>query len=550
MAATLPRATETKLSLRQRQILELIRRGKSNNEIAFELGIGLGTVKQHVVALFRKLKVTSRTMAISRRGAEVSFASHSPPVDPADVILERRPCIVLSLTIAGDDTKILRKMKTTLAMYAQKTDDIFLSWRGPGCDLILGIDQARETDALQALQGAWKTAEALVDVVPGDRLRGAVAAGLAVASMFRHGGWSGEAIASSAIVLARKLTQNARPGKIFLDDSILDLLRLCGAFVDDQLEAQLPLNTPEALRWHSQKRESFFLGRKTELADLESLFNNNKAHPRTTVHYLSGPPGSGKSRLCEHFSRLFTKNERMVGLYRCLPTQAPLPYFDARSGRLLDRDMLDIKLHSATGNEISIIDDTHWLTEEYSRALVAQALHYPGQILFVRRNRSKTDAVALTPLKKKDVEALAMEMIAPSFTNGGIRGKAAKAVARLAGGNPLFAVEMARHAPTLASLSQTGTLSKQYLPLQIIVPVTASLDRMHLDRRMLRMVASGRGDIESQDLAHALGEDTASVQDAVAQAVRSGVLKKTGKNRIGFAHPMFHNVIQYLGMES
>ncbi|HDQ41159.1 MAG TPA: response regulator transcription factor [Desulfonatronum sp.] len=58
MPAILPPSTEAKLSPRQRQILEFIRRGKSNNEIAFDLGIGVGTVKQHVVALFRKLKVT------------------------------------------------------------------------------------------------------------------------------------------------------------------------------------------------------------------------------------------------------------------------------------------------------------------------------------------------------------------------------------------------------------------------------------------------------------------------------------------------------------
>lgn len=54
------------LSERQNEILRLIAQGKSNKEIAHQLGLTTGTVKQHVYALFRKLGVRNRTMAVVR----------------------------------------------------------------------------------------------------------------------------------------------------------------------------------------------------------------------------------------------------------------------------------------------------------------------------------------------------------------------------------------------------------------------------------------------------------------------------------------------------
>ena len=48
------------LTPRQRDVLDLIIQGKSNKEIARILGLGVGTVKIHVAALFRKLHVNRR----------------------------------------------------------------------------------------------------------------------------------------------------------------------------------------------------------------------------------------------------------------------------------------------------------------------------------------------------------------------------------------------------------------------------------------------------------------------------------------------------------
>lgn len=52
------------LTLRQEQILSLLTEGKSNKEIAEELGIQQGTVKQHLFVLFRRLGVVNRAKAV------------------------------------------------------------------------------------------------------------------------------------------------------------------------------------------------------------------------------------------------------------------------------------------------------------------------------------------------------------------------------------------------------------------------------------------------------------------------------------------------------
>jgi DNA-binding NarL/FixJ family response regulator len=49
------------LSFRERQIVGLIRQAKSNKEIAYELCLTVGTVKEYVYHIFRKLDVSNRT---------------------------------------------------------------------------------------------------------------------------------------------------------------------------------------------------------------------------------------------------------------------------------------------------------------------------------------------------------------------------------------------------------------------------------------------------------------------------------------------------------
>ena len=52
------------LTQRQREVLDCLRAGKSNKQIAYELGLSEGTVKIHVTAIFKSLGVKNRTQAV------------------------------------------------------------------------------------------------------------------------------------------------------------------------------------------------------------------------------------------------------------------------------------------------------------------------------------------------------------------------------------------------------------------------------------------------------------------------------------------------------
>jgi DNA-binding CsgD family transcriptional regulator len=78
--------TASPLSTRQRAVLEWIGRGKSNKEIAKDLGITPETVKSHVKNIFAKLAVGRRAQAVARAQSlgiiKMSYCGDGPCLDP------------------------------------------------------------------------------------------------------------------------------------------------------------------------------------------------------------------------------------------------------------------------------------------------------------------------------------------------------------------------------------------------------------------------------------------------------------------------------------
>ena len=72
-------ASAGRLTGRQREVMALLAQGKSNKEIAGELGLAAGTVKIHVSNIFKALNVRNRTQAVIAAGEML-----------ADVGVERR----------------------------------------------------------------------------------------------------------------------------------------------------------------------------------------------------------------------------------------------------------------------------------------------------------------------------------------------------------------------------------------------------------------------------------------------------------------------------
>jgi DNA-binding NarL/FixJ family response regulator len=69
------------LTLRQREVLCLLRRGYSNKEIAHHLGISQHTIKIHITAILQRLGVRNRTEAVSWASEHKMCAQMSPGSD-------------------------------------------------------------------------------------------------------------------------------------------------------------------------------------------------------------------------------------------------------------------------------------------------------------------------------------------------------------------------------------------------------------------------------------------------------------------------------------
>jgi DNA-binding NarL/FixJ family response regulator len=72
------RKARPSLTPRQAEVLTLMAAGKSNKEIARELGTSTGTVKVHVTAILKALKVRNRTEAAISGPADVGMFARPP----------------------------------------------------------------------------------------------------------------------------------------------------------------------------------------------------------------------------------------------------------------------------------------------------------------------------------------------------------------------------------------------------------------------------------------------------------------------------------------
>lgn len=72
-----PDTGSRELSFRERQIVSLVRKAKANKEIAAELCLSEGTIKEYLHHIFRKLRVRNRTELALLRDAELMY-EHRP----------------------------------------------------------------------------------------------------------------------------------------------------------------------------------------------------------------------------------------------------------------------------------------------------------------------------------------------------------------------------------------------------------------------------------------------------------------------------------------
>lgn len=519
------------LTPRQQQILALFRVGKVNKEIASELGIALGTVKQHVVALFKKLQVNNRAMAVSH-GLNARLIDSQRKAAPliSDGLLERRPCLVLSVVLPDSaPASAGRLLHQTLAACAFDHDALFLSRKGNAGDLIFGIQPATEDDLFFLLRAADTvfSAFAAQDAALAAGLRGGLTAGLAIASMNRHGGWSGEAVASPAIAHARELACAAKPASLALSLSARDLLQALSPCAPTSAASELYFAALDSLPWRTENDRDLPLGRHAELGRLDALLAS-AAKGVSRLVYLEGETGMGKSRLCRHVAARCAAHAGTVHHFVCKPNRGnPLVYSLSDHRQSTIDCLLSILASAAVRTEALIVDDCHLLPADVLAQLAKAATQSPGRLVLLAARRLPEmpivadETLRLGRLTKNAIEQLVLRTLGIS--------EASPLVTTIVGdaaGVPLFAIQLAR---------QHG---RGPLPLPLRFVIGARMDSLGLDRVLLRRVAHAPVPLPITELA---GDGI--TDDAVHLALACGLLKCDDQNRLSFTHPLLRRAL-------
>lgn len=540
------KSEEKSLSPRQLQILEMLRAGKVNKEIASELGIGLGTVKQHVVALFKKLNVRNRVMAVSR---DTKPQAESGALLLDEGLLEHRPCVVLSFVLVVDGVEgnnpLGRLLQQTMAEHAYDHDAIFLTRKQHAGDLIFGIQSASETLMTHAIHTAYRIVRALAaQRVPATTpLRAGITAGLAVASMNRYGGWSGEAIASAAISQSRALAEGAAAETLALGDAARDLLQvLAPSSFNATIKPCLHFDEMDRLPWRgfhpvacTEPVPLVLPGREAEMVWLDAFLSEASQRVNHTV-YIEGEIGMGKSRLADYVTARAIQLGGIAYRLLCQRDMGEHQIFDLADGMSLPLPELHARLMEVLAENATpvvwVIDDCHLLPPAVLKELVHQACQANGRlIVFCGRHVPEITAMVDRVFHLGRIPQATLRIIALPYCPVDAGAADIAALLNWAMGVPLFAVELARHRIT------------RTLPLSLRMVIGARMDRLKLDRQLLRQVACHPGTWDIGQLARSMREPKSQVRRGLDHAVASGVLSLDDQGRFSFAHPLLRQAI-------
>lgn len=529
-------AKHVQLTPRQRQILELLKAGKVNKEIANELGIGLGTVKQHMVALFKRLNVRNRTMAVSQ-GMSNDVDVHHKDSDllVVDGLLERRPCLVLSVVLPvvmpAEATQDLQQSLTTFAL---ANDALLLMRKQNLLELIFGIQVCTEFDVYKAYHGAYKVYEILNRyLLADDTLRAALTGGMAIVSMQRHGGCTGEVIASPVIGLARELAQKASPGKLTIDLPAMALLQLALPGVGT-MQAEMSLMQMQRMPW-PDKRSALpaLLGREEEMNALKARLTDSRQKSNPVC--LIGETGMGKSLLCQHLAQWYEEQGGRVFYVVCQSKNLTPNLYQFPGGLAVEFDeVLQRFQHTnLTTPELLIVDDCQYLKTEMMEKLIrlSRLAKHQAVVLAGRRMPravlANLEMIKLGRLTDQMVNQIAAYYLAEADQ------PVCNEIVWQAQGVPLFAQLLAEH----------HARRDMHLPFALLVVIVARMDGLRLDRAVLAQLCRVAECCTVEALAQTLHESSQAVHSAVERAMVGGVLHENAQQQLRFTHPLLRQAV-------
>lgn len=555
---------------RQLEILALLKAGKANKEIAHQLGIGVGTVKQHVVALFKKLKVTNRAMAVSRgwdlgdsvhgggRGEGSGRASPCAAAPaPGDVSVELRPVVVLSLQAepAEPAWTAQQALQSAAGPAVAGLGAVLVVPPDGGLDLIFGLQSVGDDDALKAIAVARTIAEAVA--ASGDmRLRAGLSAGFAVGSMNRFGGWTGESVAGRVIGEARSLRQGAAPGRMAVGERARQLID-CAARGHDTPplpagESEMALSAASAGRGRGRRaRQPLRLFGRAQARDTVDAALADLAGGRGGVLAIRGEVGMGKTNLGLHLAARCDERALRCLHHRCAEAGSTLPgtIDGAMRRRHADGDIVASIAVAARRKPVClIVDDADRIGPDDTvllRRLMDETRRLPLLVVLTGRPSRLAPLVegtGCTAIQLGRLEPEAARQIVLAECGRPLPSERVSDILELATGVPLFAVELARQ-------HRGGAGDEVELPLTCASVVMARIDQTRLDRAMLRLLArrhrSGAGEVSVAELAGQWPGTPDELDSRIERAVRYGVLVLSPDGtRVSFSHPMIAAVLQ------
>lgn len=518
------------LTPRQQQILQLMQKGKVNKDIARELDISIGTVKQHLVSIFKKLNVKNRTMAVSRL-AEFKDQSGFDQVFHGEILMAMRPCIVLSVKVNGRFPRAaLKRFHTCLSEMAFDCNALFISSESGEGDLIFGLKRSSAQDMRLATLVASHLHQVMTGFVgteyqhSGDGvLQGALVAGLISVSQNRFGGWSGETVGSHVLTWGHELRDAAKPGYLFLDQPVKSVMQAFDLTMSEALPEQISFADLARLNDWNSPDASPLVGRDDELQQIHQLLEG-----RFRILLLEGENGMGKSRLCREAGRQ-AESLKMPLLYiRVLPTgyldSAGYHYFDTWSE-------VEARLHELSAR-LLIVDDAHHLAAEGKADITGFLNRLPSgvQVLISGRQPQEFSLACSTELQSRRLHLLRLN---ESDLNVFFDQQEIDAdVIERCRGIPLFAREL--------SLDSRGPTS-----LALLITVASRIDKFKVDWKLLYCVAAHNEAVSVDRLSELMQDDTAYIEAALERAETLGILSVQNR-QASFNHPLVKDVVHYL----
>lgn len=527
------------LTSRQRQILALIQAGKVNKEVARELGIEVGTVKQHMVAIFKKLNVTNRTMAVAKY-QDLTQSPVDTPTSTAEVArhhMERRPCLVLALQLPESlSERIRNRFMAMISAKASAAHAIFLTRRNHGCEVIFGVHRISERDVLQAITLAIQAADYLREQVPDHGLSAALAAGMALASLDRFGDWTEEVIASPVIAKARHHLPAPAQAGLWVCQQSQQALALLGVSV-------VPHNPQGRHDWSSLQLDACppvddldWVGQPLVLESLKFALEQLR-QGQGGLLWLQGAAGMGKSRLLRYCQQQGVSSV----LWRAWPEQTSDTLLVCPSSEALaTKQALTDALGAFPSGRLLLVDDVHLLskTQRHHLLQAARLVAQQGVLVILascqRLGEDIQDVRELTLSPMNDDDLYQLMQTQAQRQGQVLTADTLHSYLALCAGNPLHARELVRAAQVSG------------LPWSVLVLVLSRLQTFKLDHCLLYTLVSHEKPTAMDSLADSLSDDPSYLRDALERAMQAGVVDTDEQGRVFIRNPLFVAVMKHV----